>query len=83
MKVTHAELFRHIKARGENPNVIYKVERACEEDLAEAGKAYDAAIIRYENAAEGHEKNWAEAEMTYARAVYLEKSAAYEDFYAI
>lgn len=57
MKVTHAELFRHIKARGGNFGVMYEIEDACNRDLLQA-------------------------EMTYARAVYLEKYAAYNDFYA-
>lgn len=81
MKVTHAELFRHIKARGGNFGVMYEIEDACNRDLLQAENEYDAAVIRYNNAV-GKNKNWAKAEMTYARAVYLEKYAAYNDFYA-
>lgn len=80
MKVTHIGLFNRAAESYDFP-AIWAIEDACERDLEEAKKAYDAAVIRFNNATTEHEKNWAAVEKEYARARWLEKYAAYTDFF--
>lgn len=80
MKVTHAELFNRA-ADSYDFAAIWKVEDACSRELEEAEKAYDAAVIRCNNATTDHDKNSAEVEKDHARTVWIEKLVAYLDFY--
>ena len=79
MKITHAGLFNRA-ADSYDFAAIWAIEDACSRDLEEAEEKYDEAVIRFNNATTEHDKNWAKAEKEYARAVWLEKYAAYVDF---
>ena len=79
MKVTHAGLFNRASDSYDFAT-IWSIEDACNRDLDEAEKAYEAAVIRCNNATTEHEKNWATVEKEYARARWIEKYAAYIDF---
>lgn len=82
MKVTHAELFNRA-AENYDFAAIWKVEDACKRDLEEAEKAYDEAVARYFNAIHAEDKKSAEVETDKTRIAWLEKLAAYLNFYSV
>ena len=78
--IKHSDLFNRC-AENCDFAAIWAIEDACSRDLEESEKAYNAAVSRLNSATTEHEKNWAEVEKTYARAMWLEKYALFVDFF--